>query len=458
MSLPQQAARDVYTVSRLNRETRELLSRHFPVIWVEGEISNLASPSSGHLYFTLKDPEAQIRCAMFRMHRRGLDFVPENGTQVLVKAQVSLYEPRGDFQLIVEYMEEAGDGALRRAFERLKQKLSAEGLFDAAHKKSLPRLPGQIGVISSPTGAAVRDVLTVLRRRFPAIPVIIYPTAVQGAAAPAEIAKAIALAAARAECDVLILTRGGGSLEDLWAFNEEAVARAVYDCPIPLIAGVGHEIDSTIVDFVADHRAPTPSAAAEAATPDRAEWLAQYRRLAAQIAQLTSRKLTNDKRAMSWLEKRLEQVHPGKRLLNWAQRLDELELRITRGVRGKLARLRLEVNTRSSQLHRHHPGFRLAALATRQRHLQQRLQNAVARCLEKRAHALAEFTHALETVSPLATLSRGYSIVYRQDTKKIVRSVRDTAIGDTLKARLAHGHLVCRVEDTIDEGTPSSDD
>ncbi|MEN8259753.1 MAG: exodeoxyribonuclease VII large subunit [Pseudomonadota bacterium] len=450
ITLPIEAERDIYTVSRLNRETRDLLSDYFPSIWVEGEISNLAAPTSGHLYFTLKDPDAQIRCAMFRMHRRGLEFIPENGKQVLAKAQVSLYEPRGDFQLIVEYMEEAGDGALRRAFERLKQKLSSEGLFDPRHKKTLPRLPNQIGVISSPTGAALRDVLTVLKRRFPAIPVIIYPTAVQGANAPAEIVKAIAEAGNRDECDVLILTRGGGSLEDLWAFNDEAVAKAIFRCGIPVVTGIGHEIDFTVADFVADVRAPTPSAAAETVSPDRVEWLAIFERLAVQIAQLASRKLVSEKKNLSWLEKRLEQAHPGKRLLNWAQRLDELELRIVRSIEGRLSRLALELNSRSSRLHRHHPGLRLNSLIAQQQHLHRRLQSAITRALEKQAHALSELGRALETVSPLATLSRGYSIVYRLENKKIIRGIQDTAVGDAVEAQLAHGRLICRVEETLE--------
>ena len=258
--------RKIYTVSQLNRETGQLLSRHFLSIRVEGEISNLSTPASGHVYFSLKDANAQVRCAMFKNQRRRGGFKPENGKQVIVTAEVSLYEPRGDYQLIVEHIEEAGDGALRRAFDALKLKLSAEGLFDAANKQSLPALPKAIGVITSPSGAAIRDILTVLQRRFPAIPVIIYPTAVQGTNAQHEIAGAIAIANKSWQCDVLILARGGGSLEDLWAFNEEKVARAIATSSIPIISGIGHETDFTIADFAADLRAPTPSAAAEHAS------------------------------------------------------------------------------------------------------------------------------------------------------------------------------------------------
>ena len=259
------AGRDIFSVSRLNREVRRLLEQGFARIWLEGELSNIARPSSGHLYFTLKDAGAQIRGAMFRNRSQSLRFNPDAGLQVLVRARVSLYEPRGDYQLIVEHMEEAGDGALRREFEELKNRLAEEGLFAAEAKQALPVLPECVGVITSPSGAAIRDVLSVLRRRFPAIPVLIYPVAVQGKAAAAGIAESIRRAATRGDCDVLILTRGGGSLEDLWPFNEEVVARAIFDCRLPVVSAIGHEIDFTISDIVADQRAPNPSAPAELA-------------------------------------------------------------------------------------------------------------------------------------------------------------------------------------------------
>jgi len=263
--------RDVYTVSRLNQTARQLLEQGLPRIWLEGELSNLSRPSSGHLYFTLKDSRAQIRGAMFRNRNQLLRFRPQEGMQMLVRCRISLYEPRGDYQLIAESMEEAGDGALQRAFEELKRKLDLEGLLRAEHKQPLPLLPRRIGVVTSPSGAAIRDVLSVLKRRFPAIPVMVYPVPVQGKEAGREIAAMLHRAGERRECDVLILTRGGGSLEDLWAFNEEVVARAIHDCPVPVISAVGHEVDFTIADFVADQRAPTPSAAAELASPDQYE-------------------------------------------------------------------------------------------------------------------------------------------------------------------------------------------
>ena len=286
--------RNILTVSQLNRSTSQLLAEHFLSVLVEGEISNLSTPSSGHLYFSLKDAHAQVRCAMFKTQQRKLGFKPENGKQVLIKAQVSLYEPRGDFQLIVEHLEEAGDGALRRAFEALKLKLSEEGLFNPVHKKAIPTLPGTIGIITSPTGAAIKDILTVLKRRFPAIPVIIYPVAVQGSNAKYEITQAITLANEHEYCDVIILGRGGGSLEDLWAFNEEIVARAIFASTIPIISAVGHETDITIADYVADYRAATPSVAAEQASPDQQEWLNRFVQLEGYFYQQLQRKLTQN--------------------------------------------------------------------------------------------------------------------------------------------------------------------
>src|SRR5919106_1076433 len=265
--------RDIYTPSRLNREARVLLERGLPALWLEGEISNLSRPSSGHWYFSLKDEAAQLRCAMFRQRNMLTRFSPRDGSRVLVRGRVSLYEQRGDYQFIADYMEEAGEGALRQRFELLKVKLAAEGLFAVERKRPLPRMPRRIGVITSPTGAALRDVLHILRRRFCTIPILIYPVQVQGGVAAAQIARTIRRASARAECDVLVLVRGGGSLEDLWAFNEESVARAIYDSAIPIVTGIGHEVDFTIADFVADVRAPTPSGAAELVAPDCAEWL-----------------------------------------------------------------------------------------------------------------------------------------------------------------------------------------
>ncbi|BBL69597.1 exodeoxyribonuclease VII large subunit [Methylogaea oryzae] len=443
-------SRTIYSVSRLNRAAKLLLAEHFDVVWVEGELSNLATPTSGHLYFTLKDADAQVRCALFRQQARYLCFRPENGMQVLARAQVSLYEPRGDYQLVVESLEQAGDGALQRAFEALKKKLAAEGLFDATRKRPIPRLPNRIGVITSPTGAAVRDIVTVLKRRFPAIAVTILPVKVQGTEAKFEIVKAIQAADRSGLCDVLILARGGGSLEDLWAFNEEAVARAIYACETPVITGVGHEIDFTIADFVADLRAPTPSAAAEAASPDGEAWLAGLQRLESRLSQRALALLRQKTTALNHAEKRLAQQHPAKRLQNQAQRLDELEARLRRAATGDLQRRRQRLERGQARLQRHDPRQHLAVLLTHASHLQQRLKAAMARALQPRQQELARLSHALQTISPLATLGRGYAIAFRQRDREIIRSFRDIAPGERLETRLAEGIVISTVEDTRD--------
>jgi exodeoxyribonuclease VII large subunit len=391
--------REIYTVSRLNREARMLLEAGLPPLWIEGEISNFARPSSGHWYFTLKDADAQVRCAMFRSANLRARVAPRDGMQVLVRARVSLYEARGEYQLIAELLEDAGEGALRRRFEELKAKLAAEGLFDAALKRALPRLPRRIGVVTSPTGAAIRDILHVLARRFPAIPVLIYPVPVQGAGAAAEIAAAIRLASERRDADVLILARGGGSLEDLWAFNEEPVARAIRDSAVPVVSGVGHEIDFTIADFAADVRAPTPSGAAEVVVPDRAEWLRALGASHERLARAWRRVGGQARERLAWLARRLELTHPRTRLTARAQRLDELEARLGRALRRELAAA----------------GARLAAAA-----------------------------RTLNAVSPIATLERGYAIVTRADGR-VVRAARDVAAGDTVRARTAVGSIAATV-------------
>src|SRR3984885_11643629 len=298
---PKRPERDIYSFSRLNREVRVLLERGFGSLWLEAEISNFAKPSSGHWYFSLKDATAQVRCAMFRQRNMLCAFTARDGQKVLVRARIGLYEPRGEYQLIVDHMEDAGLGALKRQFEELSAKLAAEGLFAAERKRPLPMIPKRIGVITSPTGAAIRDILHVLARRFAAVPVLIYPVAVQGATAAAEIAAAVRLAGRRAECDVLILARGGGSLEDLWAFNDEALARAIVASPIPVVSGIGHEIDFTIADFAADVRAPTPSAAAEIAVPDGEEWLASLARLAQRLQRGLRRRVEAQRERLRWL-------------------------------------------------------------------------------------------------------------------------------------------------------------
>src|ERR1700722_13216745 len=307
---PKRPERDIYSVSRLNREVRVLLERGFGSLWLEAEISNFAKPSSGHWYFSLKDATAQVRCAMFRQRNMLCAFTARDGQKVLVRARIGLYEPRGEYQLIVDHMEDAGLGALKRQFEELSAKLKQEGLFDAERKRSLPSLPRRIGIITSPTGAAVRDILHVLARRFPAAAVLIYPVPVQGAKAAAEIIAALEVSGRRAECDVLILARGGGSLEDLWAFNEERLGRAIVASPTPVITGIGHEIDFTIADFAADVRAPTPSAAAELVVPDAQEWLDAFAQFAARLQRCMRRRIEERRERLKWLTGRAALVSP----------------------------------------------------------------------------------------------------------------------------------------------------
>ncbi len=440
--------REVYSVARLNREARDLLESGFPRLWVEGEISNLARPVSGHLYFTLKDARAQVSCALFRNRAIRLGFTPENGTQVLIQAQVSLYEARGNYQLIVNHMEEAGDGALRRAFEELKNRLYSEGLFDPEHKRALPGLPRCIGVITSPSGAAIRDVLTVLGRRFPAIPVIIYPTQVQGKGAARQIVGAIHAAETRAECNVLLLTRGGGSLEDLWPFNEEAVARAVYACRIPVVSAIGHEIDLVISDFVADQRAATPSAGAELLSPDQNELATLIRHLENRLQTHTRQHLQSCSDQLRWLVKRISQTHPGRQLQQQTQRLDDLEARLVRAWQLLASRQQARLDAIRGRLAQRSPQQQLQRLANQAAVLAQRLEYCINTQLSYRREKLAILSRALDAISPLATLQRGYSITLQQVDGSVVHNVQQVHSGDTLETRLASGRIFSKVTGT----------
>lgn len=436
----------IYTVSQLNRETSLLLSEHFLTIRVEGEISNLSMPSSGHLYFSLKDANAQIRCAMFRNQQRRLGFKPENGKQVIAKAEVSLYEPRGDYQLIVESLEESGYGALQRAFDALKLKLSKEGLFELAHKKSLPALPKAIGIITTPTGAAIRDILSVLKRRFAAIPVIIYPASVQGENAKYELARAITAANQHQQCDVIILARGGGSLEDLWAFNEELVARAIFDSGIPIISGVGHETDVTIADFAADFRAATPSAAAEHASPDQLQWLSRYQHLEARLEQQLYRRIRQKQQSLDWLNKRLQQQHPGQKLARIGRRLDELAVRFRQATQQRLRHQQSILETKTAELWRFNPEIVIHSHEQKQVYLRDRLQSAIQRKLETIKQRLLNSSQTLNAVSPLATLNRGYAMAIRLPDAAIIRSTEQLAIGDLVQTRVAEGRFISQVK------------
>jgi exodeoxyribonuclease VII large subunit len=440
--------RDIYSVSRLNREVRALLEGTFPLLWVEGEISNLSRPRSGHLYFTLKDEFAQVRGAMFRMRATNLSFVPRDGVQVLARVRVGLYENRGDYQLVIEHMEEAGDGALRRAFDELKQRLLQEGLFEEGRKRPLPALPHTIGVITSPSGAAIRDIFTVLNRRFPAIRVVLYPVAVQGEGAAREIAAAIRLAGERAECEVLIVGRGGGSLEDLWAFNEEVVARAIFDSPIPVVSAVGHEVDVSIADFVADARAATPSAAAELVSPDASQFTIRLAALQHRLQQAMSRQQQQALRQLQGLGQRLR--HPGQRLQQISQRLDELEYRLNNARRNQHRHREARLATLQSRLQRHAPQAQLQRLQSQQQALHRRLQRAIQEKLAQARTHLGLQVRTLEAVSPLATLHRGYAILTREVDGTLIEQSNQVEPGAQIRARLAGGQLLCRVEERID--------
>ena len=444
ISIPE---RRVLTVSDLNRAARGLLEGGFPLMWVEGEISNLARPASGHLYFSLKDAQAQVRCALFRNRSLLLRFKPTDGMHVLVCGRVSLYEPRGDFQFIAEHMEEAGHGALQRAFEELKQKLSAEGLFDPARKRPLPKAPRSIGVITSPSGAALRDILSVIRRRYPIARVVLYPVPVQGEGAGGKITAMLRTASARAECEVLILARGGGSLEDLWAFNVETVARAIRASVIPVVSGVGHETDFTIADFAADLRAPTPTGAAELTTPDGIAWLRLLAEQAMRLAQAEARLLAGWRERLEWCKERLTQLHPGRVLRDRAQRLDELELRLKRGMRQQLKHEDTRLATAVASLREHSPGQRLRQMSDRLIGLSQRLKaSARAEVLATR-NRVALAARALDAVSPLATLNRGYAIVSDAASGSIISHVDKARPGQSVRAELADGNFVAEIKD-----------
>ncbi len=437
------------TVSQLNRQVKNLLESHFDFVWVEGEVSNFVCPSSGHWYFSLKDGSAQVRCAMFRGRNQRVRFTPGNGDHVRLRCRVSLYEGRGEFQLIVEHMEHAGAGALQAAFEKLKAKLLAEGLFDPARKKPLPESVSHLGVITSPTGAAIHDILTVLKRRCPAIEVSILPVAVQGEGAAAEIAAAIERAnrlhtEGEVELDVLIVGRGGGSLEDLWAINQEIVARAIAASALPVVSAVGHEIDFTIADMAADHRAPTPSAAAELLSPDQREQMARLQKLESDLVRLIRRKLSDARTRLDHLRARLK--HPGAQLREQSQRLDDLEQRLVLAQANLLARKRSQLALLESRLQANSPLPRIRQMQRELDGLQQRLEAAMRAKLHDAGSRLAHLAQMLDSLSPLATLQRGYAIVTDPDGKVVTRAT-DVSVGDTLQARLASG----RLQVTVDE-------
>jgi exodeoxyribonuclease VII large subunit len=437
--------RDVYTISRLTREARAVLDGSFPLLWVSGELSNLARPASGHIYFTLKDEASQVRCAMFRARRLLLGFSPENGQQVLARARVTLFEPRGDFQLVVEHMEPGGEGALRMQLEALKRRLAAEGLFDEALKRSLPPFPRQVGLITSPSGAAIHDLLRVLGRRFPALPVIVYPAQVQGSDAAASLVKALAQANARAECDVLIVARGGGSLEDLAAFNDETLARAIRSSAIPVVSGVGHEVDLTIADLVADRRGATPSAAAELVAPSAIHVRQRIGALESRLTQLAGRGLAAGRQRLDGVQRHLRLLHPAARLQQQAQRLDVLERRLGERIGARLVAAKGRFAGAAAVFAGQSPAGRLEHARLRLAGLERRLDMAQSRLDGARRERLARVVAGLEARSPLATLARGYAIVTRVSDGAVVRRAEDAPPSTDLAIRLAEGRVRARV-------------
>jgi exodeoxyribonuclease VII large subunit len=441
--MPELPPRTVYAVSELAQLLRGVVEDSFPRVWVSGEISNLSRPASGHWYFTLKDDQAQLRAAMFRNANLHVRPPPKNGDAVLVRAQLSVYTARGDLQLICEHLEPAGEGALLRAFEALKQRLGAEGLFDPALKRPIPPVPRGIGLITSATGAAVQDVLSTLARRFPLVPVWLLPVPVQGEAAAPAIVRALAELPARAPVDVVLLVRGGGSLEDLWAFNEESVARAIRACAVPVISGVGHETDTTIADFAADLRAPTPTAAAEHSTPDLAQWRQNLARLEDALLRPLRQTQARQRLALDQLKARLQRQHPGRRLQDAAQRLDSVSTTLLTLMRRRLREPALAQAQLQQRLQRAAPTQLLRQAAPVHDRLQQRLRAAMQARLTAAAQRTAQASRELQALSPLAVLERGYALVLDESGRVVAR--RDqAAAADPLTLVLRDGRLKVR--------------
>ncbi|HBH7065473.1 TPA: exodeoxyribonuclease VII large subunit [Enterobacter cloacae] len=435
----------IYTVSRLNQTVRLLLEQEMGQVWISGEISNFTQPSSGHWYFTLKDDTAQVRCAMFRNSNRRVTFRPQHGQQVLVRANITLYEPRGDYQIIVESMQPAGEGLLQQKYEQLKARLSAEGLFDQQFKKPLPLPAHCVGVITSKTGAALHDILHVLKRRDPSLPVIIYPTAVQGDDAPGQIVRAIELANARQECDVLIVGRGGGSLEDLWSFNDERVARAIFASLIPVVSAVGHETDVTIADFVADLRAPTPSAAAEVVSRNQLELLRQLQNGQQRLEMAMDYFLASRTRRFTQIHHRLQQQHPQLRLARQQTVLERLRQRMNFALDSQLKRAVSRQQRVTQRLNQQNPQSKIYRAQTRIQQLEYRLAETIRARLSTTRERFGNAVTHLEAVSPLSTLARGYSVTTATDGK-VLKQTKQVNAGDVLTTRLSDGWVESEVK------------
>ena len=437
-------ADNIYSVSQLNQSGRLMLENQLGAVWLTGEISNFSQPVSGHWYLSLKDENAQVRCAMFRMKNMRVSFHPTNGMQVLVRANVSLYEPRGDYQLIIESMHLAGEGLLMQQFEALKMKLAAEGLFAQHLKKNLPHFSKAVGIITSKTGAALQDILHILQRRDPSLKIIIYPTAVQGKDAATDIAQMIELANQRQEVDVLIVGRGGGSLEELWCFNEEMVARAIFHSHLPVISAVGHETDVTIADFVADVRAPTPSAAAELVSRNQTELLQQlqYRRQRLEIA--LDRLFAEKQQKLKHLSLRLHNQHPQAQLHIQQQLITQLSHRLQQTLRHHWQKTAENLTALSMRLYKNPLPLRLQQYEQQLAQLKVRLNSHMNLTLSLQQKQLAHLCGKLDSLSPLKVLARGYSITQNQQNFTI-RSIKDVNVGEHIKTRLTDGNIISQV-------------
>ena len=433
----------IWTVSALNFEVKTLLSRGLGTLWIEGEISNFARPASGHWYFTLKDDRAQCRAAMFRGRNSRVGFQPANGQKVLVRAQVTLYEARGEYQLVVDHLEDAGVGELMRRYEQLKAMLAQEGLFATELKKQLPRHPRKIALVTSATGAAIRDVLSVIARRAPHIPVVVFPTPVQGEAAAVQIRAALQRVLAYGECDVVLLVRGGGSLEDLWSFNDEALARDIAAFPLPLVTGVGHEVDFTIADLVADLRAPTPSVAAESITPDINELMQGIDDRVARLRGQIEWRFGKARERLGYLQKALDQQHPTRQFAQLRLRLEHARGGLLRQQQAMLTAQRHRFSLCQSLLAQHHPGVRIAGLGERLAHLLENHQAAMRRQLLLARHRLSLQIRSLDTLNPSKILARGFATVSKGD--KLVTSVRQLETDDAIRIRLADGEAQAKI-------------
>jgi len=436
---------DIYTITRLNREVGELLKEAFPTIWIEGEISNLAKPVSGHFYFTLKDDNSQVRCAFFKNKQANLGFDLDNGMKVLAKANVGLYEGRGDYQLIIEQIEPAGAGALQIAFDALKQKLAREGLFDEKHKKILPKYPKTIGIITSATGAAIRDILSILKRRYPFGNLIIYPIPVQGENAAMVIAEKIKNAEKRNECDVFILTRGGGSIEDLWAFNEEIVAQTIFNIETPIVSGIGHEIDFTIADFVVDLRAATPSAAAELVSPNINELIQELKNSEKQLVRFQKENIKNFKNYVEIFFRKLPQ--PNQKLFELMQQTDEYYMYLKHNIESEIMSKRILINESKNNLEKLNPMQIINRQLDYIKNIRLRFEREIVLFLEKINNRISKVDDILKSISPISTLDRGYAIVSDYKTNKIVKNANHLKVGKKIHVKLA----TSEIDSTVDK-------